>query len=52
MLNGKDMIIILIVGLIKRLCKKRVNTLLSRLEVFEGILMLKLLFQIMQQKLI
>ena len=32
-------------------CKKLVNTFLSRSEVLEGILMLKLIFQIMQQKM-
>ena len=46
------MIINLIVGLIVRHCIKSVNTFLNRLEVLEQILMLKLIFQIVQQKLI
>ena len=53
MLNGNDMIISLIVGLIKKyFVKKGVNTFLSSLEVLKEILMLMLIFQIMQQKLI
>ena len=53
MSNGKDSTIHLIVGLIKKdLEWKWVNTFLSRLEVLEDILMLKLIFQFMQQKLI
>ena len=48
MINGKDTIIRLIVGLIK----KWVKTFLNRLEVLEEIFKLKLIFQTMQQKLI
>ena len=47
------MIIHLMAGLIKKtLYKKCVNSFLSDLKVLEEILMLKLIFQIMQQKLI
>ena len=46
--NGKDMIVALIVGMIKKTSYKWVNTFLNRLEFLEEIL--TLIFQIMQQK--
>ena len=51
MLNGKDMIIRLIVGLIKKhwmnfSCIKMSQTFLSHLKVLGELLMLKLIFQI------
>ena len=53
MSNGKDMIIYLIVGLIKNNSYKNESILfLSRLEVQEEKLTLKLIFQIMQQNFI
>ena len=51
-LNEKDVIINLIVGLIKRHCIKMSQYLPKHSEVWEEILMLKLISQIMQQKLI
>ena len=50
MWNGKDTTIHLIVGLIKKTLYK--NELILSYAVLEGILMLKIIFQIMQQKLI
>ena len=53
MSDGKDMIIHLIVGLIKKILNEIPSyTFPSCLEVLEEILTLKLIFQIMQQKLI
>ena len=46
--NGKDTIIYLTVGFKKRSCVKSANTFLSWLEVLEGILMIKLIFQTTQ----
>ena len=45
MANGKDMIVHLMVGLIKA-----ISTFLNHSEIFEEILMLKLICLIMQQK--
>ena len=53
MSNGKDMIIHLIVELIKRAFHKNESIFfLNRLEVLKEILTSKLIFQMMQQKLI
>ena len=53
MSDGNDVIIHLIVGLIKKTLNEIPwYTLLNRLEVLEEILTLKLIFQIMQEKLI
>ena len=50
--NGKNTVIHLIVGLIKKTSYKNESILfLNRLEVFEEMLKLKLIFQIIQQKL-
>ena len=50
--NGKNTVIHLIVGLIKKTSYKNDSILfLNRLEVFEEMLKLKLIFQIIQQKL-
>ena len=50
MLNGKVMIILLIVRLIKKTLYKIVNILLNHMNLLDEILMLKLIYLIMQQK--
>ena len=52
MSNGEDTIIHLIVGLIKKTLYETNQYFLSRLEDLEEISMFKLIYQIMQQKLI
>ena len=52
MSNGEDTIIHLIVGLTNKALYETNQYFLSRLEDLEEILMLKLIYQIMQQKLI
>ena len=52
MLNGKDMIIYLIVRLIKKTYYKLANTFLNLMNLLVEILMSKLIYLIMQKKLI
>ena len=52
MSNGEDTIIHLIVGLIKKALYETNQYFLSRLEDLEEISMFKLIYQIMQQRLI
>ena len=50
MSNGKAMIIHLIVPLIKKNCKKWVNTFLNYMNLLEETLISKFIYLIMQQK--
>ena len=52
MSNGKVMIIHLIAGLIKMILYKNESILSKSFELFRGDTMLKLIYQIIQQKLI
>ena len=52
MSNGKVMIIHLITGLIKTILYKNESILSKPFELFRGDTMLKLIYQIIQQKLI
>ena len=52
MLNGKDMIIHLIVGLIKRTWYKRVITFVGDINLSKETLVSKLIYLTMQQKLV
>ena len=52
MLNGKDMIIHLIAGLIKKDLYKRVNIFLNHMKLLMETLMSSLIYLIMLQKLI
>ena len=52
MSNGKTKIIHLIVGLIKKILYKLIEYLLNHMNLLEETLMLKLIYLIMQQKLI